>query len=234
MSLPCCIRTSIITEEMLEPCDSAHPIFVPTGQRRRQRSNHWSTSDISSSAAAENRDTYSAQTFWLSRLPCLKNAVLNAIMSAENEVLLQLQFQDNDKSLNKDSIIIRSHSNQVGWKPGFTQQVVQGPLWQLEESSTHPHMLLAMSAWTGWAAKQEGKRISVGDLIHYLHVCEDAGDFAGPGSCFLVVGKGLHLSPWKSSRLGWKTNDRGSQLKGNISKMRAQVCMAREGRASSH
>lgn len=54
---------------------------------------------------------------------------------------------------------------------------------------------ISLSAWTGRAAKQEGKGISTGDSIHYLHVCEDAGDFAGPGSCFLVVRKGLRLSP---------------------------------------
>lgn len=72
------------------------------------------TSDISSSVAAENRDTHSAQTLWLSRLPWLKNTMVNATMPAENKFLLQLQCQDNDKGLNKDSIIIRSHSSQEG------------------------------------------------------------------------------------------------------------------------
>lgn len=80
MPLPCRIGTLITPAEVLEPSDSAHPVFLPTGQREgKDQITEAETSDISSSVAVENRDTRSAQTLWLSRLPWLKNALVNAI-----------------------------------------------------------------------------------------------------------------------------------------------------------
>lgn len=164
---------------------------------------------------------------WLRGLAWLQNAT----MSAENKLLLQIHFQADDKSLNKDKITICSHLCQVDWKPAFPQQVVQNPLWQ--RSQPPPHLLLGCQCeGEEWGRKRER---SIRPCFNpYLHVCEDAGDFAGPGSCFLVARRGLLLSPWKSSRLGWKTKDTGSQLKGNSSKTCAPVSVPGEGRTCTH
>jgi len=76
-------------------------------------------------------------------------------VSAENKFLLQIHFQEGDKSLSKDMVTISSHSNQVDWKPGFPQQVVQNPLWQSEEPTTATSAI-GLSAWRRGVGKKEG------------------------------------------------------------------------------
>lgn len=147
------IRSSVTTEGVLEPHDSTHCIFLPTGQGRRQRSNHWSRNKRHFFIAGCRRQRYTFSIDSLAQRAFL--ATECHTVSAENKFLLQIHFQEGDKSLSKDMVTISSHSNQVDWKPGFPQQVVQNPLWQSEEPTTATSAI-GLSAWRRGVGKKEG------------------------------------------------------------------------------